>query len=354
MSKRMRYVYNGGEQDMIAHLWMNKRQESARNSGGNFYFNGDTIYSYGSHFPIARHVEKEAGDTAVLMTYRGYSNTTSKHIWMVERAIHGKKIYVYRPDDYHHLETYAKEQMDMFAGYIEECVKKAARARVSWRIDDWEGKIHRAITNALDYMDFFGHEPSEKLREAIELAESPDRKEKVKQVLKERSAKEKAKEEREAQDRAVKLRRFTQQIHGALSRIDESVQHWRETGEYRIWNCETNEWVITRSPHSAMTGHNAFPKGDLLRVDTVDGKRRVRTSRAVVAGYRCAREAFQMLEEKWKSGDFRTYRNEGENMKPLEVCGYGMRSMDEEKVIVGCHTLYRKEIENFAKSEGWI
>jgi len=37
--------------DMVAHLWAHKSQEYARVSGtGNFYFNGDTIYSYGSHF----------------------------------------------------------------------------------------------------------------------------------------------------------------------------------------------------------------------------------------------------------------------------------------------------------------
>ena len=54
---RTRYVYPS---DMVAHLWANKSQDSARESGGRFYFVGDTIYSYGSHFPIARHVENSA------------------------------------------------------------------------------------------------------------------------------------------------------------------------------------------------------------------------------------------------------------------------------------------------------
>jgi DNA-directed RNA polymerase subunit RPC12/RpoP len=67
----------------VAHLWASGGQDSARNAGsGNFYFSGDTIYSYGSHFPIARLVPG-----AVLMTTRSYSNTTAKHIGFVRQAL---------------------------------------------------------------------------------------------------------------------------------------------------------------------------------------------------------------------------------------------------------------------------
>lgn len=44
----------------VAHLWANQLQESARNSG-NYYFNGDAIYSYGSHFMIAKHHTNKQG-----------------------------------------------------------------------------------------------------------------------------------------------------------------------------------------------------------------------------------------------------------------------------------------------------
>jgi hypothetical protein len=73
----------------VAHLWANRLQDEARNSG-NFYFNGDTIYSYGSHFPIAKHV-----DGKVFFTTQRYSNTTAKHISVVRDACsHKEKIYV--------------------------------------------------------------------------------------------------------------------------------------------------------------------------------------------------------------------------------------------------------------------
>lgn len=71
----------------VAHLWYHKTQPSARNGGrNNFYFEGPVIYSYGSHFPIARHVEHN-GKPAILFTTRSYSTTTARHISEVRGAI---------------------------------------------------------------------------------------------------------------------------------------------------------------------------------------------------------------------------------------------------------------------------
>ena len=51
--KRQRHVFPNRE---IPHLWAHKTQDEARNGTGSFYFTAATIYSYGSHFPIATHV----------------------------------------------------------------------------------------------------------------------------------------------------------------------------------------------------------------------------------------------------------------------------------------------------------
>lgn len=50
----MKRVVNNSQ---LPHLWMYPREvgDNARTPNGSFYFEGDTIYSYGSHFPIARH-----------------------------------------------------------------------------------------------------------------------------------------------------------------------------------------------------------------------------------------------------------------------------------------------------------
>lgn len=87
--------------DMVAHLWANKSQSSARNSNRSFYFEDDTIYSYGRHFPIARHATHK-GEPCILFTVRDYSPTTSNHKSMVRRAIQdGTKIFFVREPETH-------------------------------------------------------------------------------------------------------------------------------------------------------------------------------------------------------------------------------------------------------------
>src|SRR4051794_17602476 len=86
----MRTVVDSRE---VAHLWAHRAQEHARDRGGKLYFNGDTIYSYGEHFPIARHVYH--GDQhIVLFTCMGYSNTTSRHKRRVLSALNGHLPYI--------------------------------------------------------------------------------------------------------------------------------------------------------------------------------------------------------------------------------------------------------------------
>ena len=94
--KRMKHVYQDIKE--IAHLWFHEAQTSARNSQGNFYFEGATIYSYGSHFPIARIIRNAKGQKAVLLTARKYSNTTAKHVSAVNSAIRRWDANVPNPD----------------------------------------------------------------------------------------------------------------------------------------------------------------------------------------------------------------------------------------------------------------
>jgi len=68
--------------DEVAHIWASQSQSEGRNSARNIYFEGTTIYSYGSHFPLARFVNGR-----VLVTNRSYSVTTSKQLYGVRRAI---------------------------------------------------------------------------------------------------------------------------------------------------------------------------------------------------------------------------------------------------------------------------
>jgi dsDNA-binding SOS-regulon protein len=65
----------------VAHLWASGSKQSGK--GSNFYFEGDTIFSYGAHFPIARRVT----EGFYLITESRYSHSTSRHISYTKRAI---------------------------------------------------------------------------------------------------------------------------------------------------------------------------------------------------------------------------------------------------------------------------
>ena len=71
---------NNGE---VAHIWAQQRQSEGK--AGNMFFEGDTIYSYGHHFPIARFVRPDT----VLFTSKRYSVSTSKHINYTRQALRG-------------------------------------------------------------------------------------------------------------------------------------------------------------------------------------------------------------------------------------------------------------------------
>lgn len=68
----------------VAEMFADRKSETVRGraiQSMSMFVNGDTVFSYGYHFPIARHTEKvdEHGKPIVLFTNRGYSNTTAKH-----------------------------------------------------------------------------------------------------------------------------------------------------------------------------------------------------------------------------------------------------------------------------------
>jgi hypothetical protein len=64
--------------DMVAHLFANRSQDTARTSSQNFYFNGPSLFSYGSHFVVAHWLETGAG-AVLLWNSDSYSVSTSRH-----------------------------------------------------------------------------------------------------------------------------------------------------------------------------------------------------------------------------------------------------------------------------------
>ena len=80
------------KREMVAHLWAHKAQDTARVAGGNFWFTGATLYSYGSHFVCAHHLPAEYnrdGRALALFNAGRYSMTTGRHMDAAWRALPG-------------------------------------------------------------------------------------------------------------------------------------------------------------------------------------------------------------------------------------------------------------------------
>lgn len=198
----MKHVYPNHE---IPHLWAHQSQDEARNSTGSLYFEGPTIYSYGAHFPIARHVTNVRGEKAVLFTTDHYSVTTSGHCSAVVGAI-PRNVRVFRvphlrsswgelPDHAANVESYVRR--------ISELLGKAKRARVN---RDWLQREALALREQLrGYLALFDlshvavpegdrldaleawireHEEEERQRreEAARIAEQARRREQAEQI----------------------------------------------------------------------------------------------------------------------------------------------------------------------------
>jgi hypothetical protein len=134
---------------MVAHLWAHRSQDSARNDGDTLHFRGDTIYSYGSHFPIAQHVATKRG-RVVLFTTRDCSVTTARHKSIVLRACqHLTVFHVQYPTD-----ANRKAQFDEYRKRYMELARKCFRARSNrpWVL----GSLRDVVDEANRFAQFFG------------------------------------------------------------------------------------------------------------------------------------------------------------------------------------------------------
>jgi len=189
--KRVKHVHPDG---MVAHLWAHKSQDSARNAQNNIYFQGDTIYSYGNHFPVAKHVTRK-GKSAILLTTRDYSATTRGHKWTVEGAC--SHLPVFHVDNIESREP--RKQFEEYRARYLELARKYVKSRQNkpWVLQE----LQKVVKEANAFSAFYG------LRVRLTLPAESDMVAECKAVeKKEREAKKRAeaKREREAAEHIEK------------------------------------------------------------------------------------------------------------------------------------------------------
>ena len=79
--------------DMVAHVWAQQRQQSGRSHNGNFYFEGRTLYSYGTHYPVG--IFAAVGGPVFLNSSKSSITTEGKHKGPARYAVrHLERLYL--------------------------------------------------------------------------------------------------------------------------------------------------------------------------------------------------------------------------------------------------------------------
>lgn len=203
-----------------AHLFALQTQSEAYTSSRNLYFNGKSIYSYGSHFCIAKFVDEKT----LLFTERTYSNTTAKHINYVNYATsHIEKIYCSNPNGSH------DTNFDFWLRQAEQLAEKLKTARKP-QIYIWE--LENVKSKANIYANYFGIDIPETLQTVLKVTT----KDEILAYMLNKSeliAKEKAAKEKEAKkEHAKQLKKWRNFESLKLYTRVEGIDYIRKNTDY--------------------------------------------------------------------------------------------------------------------------
>ena len=193
--------------EMTAHVWAQQSQDQGRNSNDTLYFYGATIFSYGSHFPIARFVRHSGtGDQyrqpAVLFTTADYSVTTSAHKSLVWRAIPSFCTVFDVADVTANTPEKHRENLSDYLDRVNGLIESAAKRRKSDLADSDLEAADRLAAEARDYAEFFKVAAKRILKKFPDISNASDMAE-LRARLKEKAEKEKAAKDKKPKKKDV-------------------------------------------------------------------------------------------------------------------------------------------------------
>lgn len=277
----------------VAHYWANQLQDEGRNSGSSIYFHKNEIFSYGSHFMIAKHVENKLGEKAVLFTERKYSNTTSRHVsWVRQAASHLRIIFV--PDP-------ALSADELFESWGKELLSITGAMKHARKPEKYISEIHAVGHHVEQYANFFGLKIPKQLQVLMAISSTED----GKKALDKHTRAVKAEEKKQAKAQAEK--------------------HARELTEWRAFE------------RRSMWKHNGW---DYLRYNSETD--RLETSQGVEIPVAIAKTAYKWMQEALKSGGCNGDCN-------YQIMRYNVSEVNAEYMQIGCHKFSIAEIEAIAQ-----
>lgn len=294
--------------DMVAHLWAAQSQSEARNANGSLYFRDSTIYSYGSHFPIASFRDAKDGSNLILFTDRSYSVTTSKHISITRSAIRHQGAALLYCDN--PTASSPSEHTNNLRAMVHECeaaLQKAARAKS--RSAEYFSTAESLVNTHRRYREAFGVD----LDSPLIIGEDWKARANEKIAQQKEDAKKQAERKRQ-QDEADQRDRL------------EALDKWK-AGE--------------------IVHHNFYGCPIALRLSS-DGSR-LETSRGAEVPATHAKKLWKTIQTIKASGQ--AYHHNGHS---IHIGDFRVDSISAEgELRAGCHTIPFETMAEFAGKVGW-
>lgn len=297
----------------VAHRWATRWEVNGRKLSGlrgfNMWSDGDSIFSYGRHFEIARYVDAPKAGRVVLFTRRDHSISTSKHKTYTRRAIPSfvPVFHVFSFD------ASVKENLKAYEADAAENFEKAQRARVYG--DSLLERGNAALDEAERYAQAFGV----KYRR-------PDLSAVVEIIRKRNAVNAKA---------AAKARKERERLD-AIRRAEERIA---DLAAFEAWQSGEG-WRVPRSYQSDADG-NAYVRR------SADGET-LETSQGASVPWAHAVKAFRFVKLCRERGEgWRT------NGRVVRVGHYQVAEItDTGDMIAGCHRFAWQAMEALAIAQG--
>lgn len=275
--------------DQVAHLWANKSKP--KYTGSNFFFEGDTIYSYGRHFPIARHFKG-----VVLFTNGSYSSSTAAHKSTVRGACSHLEVFTV-PDP---TKNPSGKDVRYYADKIKRLALEAAKKRdPSYAIE----RVNAVVAEAKKFCERFKFSTRFKAPDFTEV-------------------REKAKVYASKRKKAEAIKR--------------EILEAKCVGIVRDWIAGGSERIPYEHGKTYLRQLYIAEVGFLME-----------TSRGARVPLSEAQKAFRFAMLKRESGWHR-------NGETFAIGDFQLDAVGSKGVKAGCHYVAWDEIERFAKTQGWM
>ena len=347
--------------DMVAHLWAHQSQSEARNGtprDSNFYFEGATIYSYGSHFPIATHTKDKHGKPVVLFTQAGYSPTTGRHVSTARMAArhldclqvptlngsgfasvwHGRA-----PED---MQRAALVMLKAFDDELDRLAVKAGKGKAG-------GPSYRALTSQLAHRNAFAARMVKgNLSRARAMPE--DLKAVAALAAKREAAKQAAQSKKLRARLASDLAQWIEE-HGTPS---EYLSVWREGKVVDRWHLRAlADWCDSAKRHGVKVPKDmpqAFTLGGALLRIKPSAPDILQTSQGAEVPLEHAHRAYKLWARVQSMVPPEGWQRQALSTEGL-VGAFKIDAIDKAGTIrAGCHTIHAQEVRALAARMGWM